>query len=291
MDTTTTAGLGRRQLSRAFDVKFNLKFDLATLRLCALSAALVASLLISAPAQAGSGPGGMGGALEITQLVNSAELLHQTSETITQTATQINQLSTMLQNMRSLSGLAGIAATLGIPMGALDSMIQAYGGVAGTIRALNTMERSLTRFGTNAQGTASFYSDIIESFDGVLAGRQSITQADMALIANTMNADRRERARAQLAHRIEVLQKMQEDYGFIQANAQQISSITGNVQGFQFIASQQSGMQRLLLDNKMAIQSVAADMQAERVERAEVEAANERMGQIKVDAAMRRAAF
>ncbi|MCX8018461.1 MAG: hypothetical protein N2690_11260, partial [Rhodocyclaceae bacterium] len=88
-----------------------------------MRAALAALGLPVLPVRAG---GITGGALEITQLANNAELMAQVAEASQQTVQQINMLATMLQNLKSLSNLAGIAQQLGLPLDNLQNFVQSY---------------------------------------------------------------------------------------------------------------------------------------------------------------------
>lgn len=247
-----------------------------------LRRSLVALSLLAAlggSAHAGGG-GATGGAMEFTQLANHAELMHQTAETVNQTAMQINQLTTMLQNLRSLGGLDAIAQTMGIPLDGLNSFIELHGGVHGAVRALTNLERSLVRFERGASQTASFYGNITDNLGAVLEGRQSITAADMNRIAREMTPQRRARLQQTLEAHITTLRDMEREHISIQESARQIPQITGNVQGFQFLASQNAGIQRLLADNQAATRQLAMEMSAERLEQAEREEANQQKQQI-----------
>jgi len=252
--------------------------------------ALAVSLAIAGSAHAGS-VGGMGGALEITQLANQAELMHQTAETVNQTAMQINQLTTMLQNLRSLGGLAAISQTMGIPLDGLNSFIELHGGVHGSVRALTNLERSLVRFERGASQTASFYGNITDNLGAVLEGRQSITAADMNRIAREMTPQRRARLQQTLEAHITTLRDMEREHISIQESARQIPQITGNVQGFQFLASQNTGIQRLLADNQAATRQLAMEMSAERLEQAEREEVNHQKNQMLMRSAISGALF
>jgi len=78
------------------------------------------------PVASYAGGGLTGGALEITQLLNNAELMAQVAESAQQTAQQVNMLATMMQNLQGLGDLSGIAARLGIPTSSLQSFFNSY---------------------------------------------------------------------------------------------------------------------------------------------------------------------
>ena len=234
-----------------------------------LLAVLCAALVAGVPLHSVQAGGPLGGALEVTQLANNAELMAQVSESMQQTVQQINMLTTMLQNLKSLANLSEIAQALGIPTNNLDNFIKSYKTTDGAIKALNDMKTVMDRFGRNAESTASFYETLINDLEDVLGNKKKLTPEELRQAMNRMPQERRIRAQQVLARRLQVLESMQNDYKYIQDNASQIGSITGNLQGLQFIASQQSGLQRIMLDTQMAIQQMALDMQAERVENAE----------------------
>lgn len=256
-----------------------------------LMAAACAALVAGAPLHSVQAGGLTGGALEITQLANNVELMAQVSESMQQTVQQINMLTTMLQNLKSLSNLGGIAQALGIPLESLDAFIKAYKTVDGAVKALDNMKTAMSRFGRNAESTASFYETLINDLEGVLAGKKTLTPEQLRKVMNQMSHEKRTRAQQVLAKRLQVLESMQDDYKYIQDNAREIGSITGNVQGLQFIASQQSGLQRIMLDTQVAIQQMALDMQAERVESAEAAKIESSNAKIQAKDALIRNAF
>jgi len=252
--------------------------------------ALAVSLAIAGSAHAGS-VGGMGGALEITQLANQAELMHQTAETVNQTAMQINQLTTMLQNLRSLGGLAAVAQKLGIPLDALDQFIAVHGGVTGAVNASRNLENSLTRLGQGAMRTANFYGTTAQDLSRVLAGNQAITAAELNSIARQMTPQRRARLLQTLEAHMNTLEDMQEEHQNIRQTAAKIPQISGNVQGLQFLAAQNSALQRMLVDNQAATRQLAMEMSAERLEQAEREEVNHQKNQMLMRSAISGALF
>lgn len=253
-------------------VKLKIKFAV-----CAIAASMS---LASAPSvQAGSMAGV---ATEVTQLANNVELMMQVAESTQQTVQQINMLATMLQNLKSLSNLAGVARAMGINLTSLNNFIRAYNGTRGAINALQNMEAVLTRFGRNADSMASFYESILEDFDryAKAQGTSSVKISDVYGSLEKLSGDRRQQAQAILKQRMDMLQSMQNDYKYIQDNANEIGSITGNVEGLQFLASQNVNIQRLLLDTNVALQHAATELAAERVRNAEAEEADKRAANI-----------
>ena len=60
------------------------------------------ALVITPPAGAGGSVLGTGGALEVTQLLNHAELVQQVAQQAQMISNQISQYATMIQNLRRL---------------------------------------------------------------------------------------------------------------------------------------------------------------------------------------------
>lgn len=232
-----------------------------------------------------------GGALEITQLANNAELMAQVAESAQQTVQQINMLATMLQNLKSLSNLAGIAQQLGLPLDSLQSFVQSYKTTQGALSRLNEMQTTLTRLGKNADGMASFYSTLIDDLEKYAGGSKTLTRQQLNSIFLTADRASMDRQRRVVAQRYEQTRAIQDDMKFVQDNAREIASITGNVQGLQFLASQQAGIQRMLLDSQLAFQQWATEMSAERLEQMERERLERERARLMLKDSLERAAF
>lgn len=224
-----------------------------------------------------AGGGLTGGALEVTQLANNAELMAQVSEAAQQTAQQVNMLATMMQNLQSLGDLSGIASRLGIPTSDLQSFVKSYRSVAEAQKAVSQISASLTRLQNNSTSMATFYDTLADRIGGGISsdGRDGkITMAEIDAAMRAMDKQKVERARKVMEQRLRTIEEMDNDYNFIRNNAGEISKITGNVQGLQFLASQQSSIQRLLMDSRMSIESLnttLAEQRLESVEREQVE--------------------
>ncbi|MCX8016308.1 MAG: hypothetical protein N2690_00190 [Rhodocyclaceae bacterium] len=249
-------------------------------------AAAVAALT---PSYVGAGTGAL--ATEITQIANNIELALQVSEAVQQTAQQINMLASMLHNLRDLSSLPKIAHALGLRVEGLESFIKTYNSVASAIKAVQSLETTLQRFGSNMSGLASFYGTLLEDLSKIAKGNGGLTRAQMHQMLGKMDSKKMEGARKVLAQRLDQIKEMQSDYQRIQDNFQAISDITGNVEGLQFMAAQNANIQRLLLDSNVAFQSYMAELQADRVLALEEKKRQDLEGAIRVLDAMRQARF
>jgi len=224
---------------------------------------IAGSLFASYPAHTGGGI--TGGALEITQLANNAELMAQVAEATQQTVHQINMLTTMLQNLKDLANLNFIAQQLGIDLGPLRDFIRAYNGVKGALNQLEQIQRSLSRMADNSMSMSYFFRQAMNDLMTATGGQGTITAEQLNRSLMALDEARRQEAEEALQRRVEMIEQMQQDYQFIQNNAREIRSITGNVQGLQFLATQNTNLQRLLLDTKMSIDLFAAEIRKDRL--------------------------
>jgi len=228
-----------------------------------------------------AGGGLTGGALEVTQLANNAELMAQVAESAQQTAQQINMLATMMQNLQSLGDLSGIAARLGIPTSSLQSFFNSYKSAAEAKKAVEQISASLTRFQDNSMSMATFYGTLAERIGqgiSIKGGDGKITREEIGAALRAMDKKKVESARKVMEQRLRTIEEMNSDYDFIRSNADEIGKITGNVQGLQFLATQQSGIQRLLMDARMSIESLNATLAEQRLESAEREQVEREIG-------------
>jgi len=152
------------------------------------------------------------GALEVTQLANNSELMAQVAEATQQTAQQINMLATMIHNLKSLNDLPQIAAQLGIPVGNLQSFINAYGSVAATQNAVMSIRESLRRLHDNSIEMATFYGALATKLGGTVIPDRQISNEEIQSALRKMNKERILRAREVLQHRLATIQGMQNDY-------------------------------------------------------------------------------
>ncbi|MCX8017213.1 MAG: hypothetical protein N2690_04855 [Rhodocyclaceae bacterium] len=252
---------------------------------------ILAATFIGTHGVARAGGGLTGGALEITQLANNIELMAQVAEATQQTVQQINMLTTMLQNLRSLEKLTGVAKALGIETESLQSFINAYKGVSGALAALEKTKAAATRLGEGADSMASFYEEALKDLRQISTKEKTVPRDELNKIFAGMNQKQRDQARKILQQRLESLDAMKNDYDYLLQHSKDISKITGNVQGLQMLASQQINIQRLLLDNNTAFQTYLADLQAARVQEVEMREAKEREAHILLHDALQRARF
>jgi len=234
-----------------------------------IAAILTASLSLLQPIPLHAGGGIRGGALEVTQLANNAELMAQVAEATQQTAQQINMLATMMHNLRSLTDLSGIAAQLGIPVGNLQSFINAYGSVATAQETVLRIRDTFERLGYNSVEMATFYGTLANRLGETVTPGRQISDQEIQIALRNMNEERIRRARMVMQQRLRTIEEMNKDYKYIMDNAGEIKQITGNVQGLQFLAAQQSSIQRLLMDTRLSIESLNASMAEHRLESAE----------------------
>jgi len=255
-------------------------------KIAAILAVSFSAVLQPIPLRAGGGI--IGGALEVTQLANHAELMAQVAEASQQTAQQINMLATMMQNLQSLTSLSGIASQLGIPVGNLQSFIDAYGSVATARMAVMNIKDSFERLGTNSNSMATFYGTLANRLGDTIRPGTQITTQEIQDALRAMDEERVRRARLVMQQRLRTIDEMNNDYKYIMDNASEIRQITGNVQGLQFLATQQSGIQRLLMDTRMSIESLNASLAEQRLESAEREELEKEIGRRMLERSLNR---
>lgn len=201
-------------------------------------AILVSTLLCTFGAQAGGG--GFGGATEVTQLLNNAELLKVASDgaitaakTVQQYVLQIQQYQTQLQNIQRLAGL---------PAGLITDAVKAYQSLMAYKNALTTLQGSLSQQRsvidmrlTEARLSGMSWPKYLDS-----------VQADVNM--------HRGRAIERLRYEQGVLQQVQADYDFARNLQSSIPSTVGVHQSVQMLNTQ---MNRVVTQNAKLLEVVS----------------------------------
>ncbi len=209
-------------------------------------------LLVSAPAFAGGGV--TGGATEITQLANNAELVASVAQQAGIQATQLQQYITQLQQYQAqVQNLQGAAANVQ-QFGAMAKAGAGMGGVQGYA----AMAQDLL----NLKAAANNVTQNI-SVDAATMTRLGMTPnqyygyvAQQAAAGNKVYSDQLKTTQANLAD-------LQNKSQAVTALAQQIPNISGNVQGFQTLASQNAQMSAMLIDENGALNQLVAQSKAQ----------------------------
>lgn len=237
---------------------------------------LAASMLASTSAIAGGAGGASGGALEVTQLANNAELVAQVGESSQQTATQLSQLEVMLQQIAPLVGKLAYQELMDkIENPALRAALSRIND-ANQFTELYAKVHQQQELAANLSGTAwSAYSlmrPMLESITQQLKSGaklssmdvhdlfrrawESIPQKEKDLITPKGMIMTHEQYAKVLAQRLTDVGKATQD---LLTQSKSIPEITGTVKGLQFIASQNVALQAAIHDMTSTLIRLAMD--------------------------------
>jgi hypothetical protein len=194
---------------------------------------LIAAMSIFA-AQARAGGGGLtGGATEITQLMNNAELVMQVSESMQTTVNTLQTAHSTMQMLRSLPQHL-ISQISGVPLEQVRQMAQAYEVMKGAQDAYKDAADVLKKAATDSQ-------------------RLGITPRE--LLAYKADAAYRHGGIYSKVHEEEQekIRRASQASKDVQRQAETVKSIDSNVKGLQTLASQNLSLQAVLGDISTSI--------------------------------------
>lgn len=199
-----------------------------------------------------------GGASEITQIANNIELMMGVSESARQTAVQMNTLQTALKQVQGMGGLSSIESKMGLPPGSLSKAAEASGSVKNlrlTVNGIGSDSKSLSDRSKLLQITYKAAMKMYEK-TGVLPSE----------VINDINKQPKEEAKIQkkiVENTSKQIDGVIKDMDRVNKQARGIPSITGNVKGLQFIATQNVELTRSLKEtNATLLQSMNQEAQA-----------------------------
>lgn len=272
-----------------------------------LSVGIAALVAIGAPLgnESFAGGGGMsGGATEITQLANKAELIAQVSEAATQTATQISQLTTMLQNLQQLNPQTLLNMALN---GALGDLGKSVANISGSVNEFMGNIDALKGLANSANALANSGFSAYSALKGLGAGMQNFamsqgnfnlwlnnvvpSQLNLSPSAsnyyklykwyeatwNNMPANQKQALSfdGEIDSADRYMQKLNERLNSVSSNmnsianqSKDIGSISGNIQGLQFLANQNAHVQAQLAQITTALYQIEGMRKQDEIEKA-----------------------
>jgi hypothetical protein len=210
-----------------------------------------------------------GGASEFTQIANNYELALNVAENARQTSVQMNQLYTALQDVQRFGGLKKISIKMGMNPGALSEASENLGSVKklrGTIGALRDDSVSLQE---KARILSEAYNAAMKTYE-----KTGVPPSELLKQANELKGEEAKYYKNKADNIQKQADGMVKDMDNINRQANGIPSISGNVKGLQFLATQNVTIQRSLKEISLAItQSMAhKTMEQEKKVSAELEA-------------------
>lgn len=212
--------------------------------------------ILSAPAFAGGG-GATGGALEITQLMNHAELVSQVGEAVSTTANTLQTAQATMQQLRQLQ--ADIVSQMaGLPIDQVAKLAEAYTVMSRAQGVYKDAADVLRKAALDAAALKISPADLLQAkanaaaaFGGVYAQTYDAEQAKLRALADVSKD--------------------------VQAQAATVQGIDANVKGLQVIAGQNVKVQALLtsLNDSIAranMNAAAAAQAAQEKEQRQAEA-------------------
>lgn len=205
--------------------------------------------------------GGFGGSTEITQVANNGELLAQVAEASRQTAVQINQYQAMLRDLKSYASLDGIASKMGVDVSWLRDVQNTAGATQSLMRDMDNLKSTANNLNSDAVGLYADYGTV----NGVLRNLPAnASQNDFknALGGVLAKPDASPKKKLEIAESFMKQSKdkttaFSADYNNLMKQSSGVTQITGNVEGLQFLATQNVGIQKALVDISVAINALA----------------------------------
>lgn len=271
--------------------------------------ALAGSLVLSPIAADVHAGGGMsGGALEVTQLANKAELIAQVAEAASQTAQQVQMVMMMVHNLKQMDPFAIAAMLSNGSLGALGKSIGSainMGAEAQAIfGALQKVGQSAQKLAGTAWGAYHTMRPVLQGVKG-WSGKYSFSNGyysygGMKLkpydfygkvlqeVFDGMDAKTRssltfEGGEIKSAHEyMKVLDTrfkgVEEDMQALSSASESIpSEITGNIQGLQYIAAQQVNTQAAIKELRSTMYEIEGMRKTDEAEKATREKAREEL--------------
>lgn len=233
--------------------------------------ALTLALLIGAASGNVNAGGGMtGGATEMTQIANNAELLMHTAEQARQTATQLAQLYAILQDIKSLDELDLVEAYLGLPPGTLRNSIETLENIQHLRFTINGIRVDSENLHDRMQLAYTLYEAAMRTYEET--GR---TPSELITASGEEDRERAAFFRQQAEYAAEAIDLGLQDMERINRSAQSIPEIRGSVQGLQFVAGQNVMANQNLKEISINLHKMLQAEQMARAEAAEAEAQEE----------------
>lgn len=199
---------------------------------------LAAALPLSAPAHAG---GGMtGGATEMTQLMNNAELIAQVGEATQTTANTLMTAQSTMQALRQLPESVVNEAMRGLPVEKVRAMADAYKVMSQATGVYKDAENVLRKAQYDAERLGISPSELLRHKANAAAQHGGI-------YLQTYEQEQ------------EKLRRLSETSKEVQKQAETVKKIDSNVGGIQFLASQNVQVQASLADISSSIATANAN--------------------------------
>lgn len=205
------------------------------------SCAVCLSVLFAAPAHAGAATGG---ATEVTQIMNHAELVMQVSEAINTTSNTLMAAQATMQQLRQLPQSVIDQSMKGLPLEKVRAMAEAYRVMSQAHGVYKDAEGVLRKAAADSQRLGITPSDLLR------------LKADAAYKHGGVYQQTYEQEQAKL-------RRLAETSKDVQKQADTVKSIDANVKGIQFLATQNVQMQTTLTDISSSIATANADAAAE----------------------------
>jgi conjugal transfer/entry exclusion protein len=229
------------------------------------------ALIISAASGNVSAGGGMtGGATEVTQIANNAELLMQTAEQARQTATQMAQLYAILQDIKSLDDLDLVENYLALPSGTLRNSIETRDNIKHLQFTINGIRLDSENLHDRMKLAYTLYEAAMRTYEET--GR---TPSELITASGEEDRERAAFFRQQAEYAAEQIDLGLQDMERINSSARSIPEITGSVQGLQFVAGQNVIANQNLKEISINLHKMLQTEQIAKAEEAEAKAQDE----------------
>ncbi len=240
---------------------------------------LLLAMGIAVSANAYAGGGMTGGATEVTQLMNNAELAAQTAENARQTATQLSQLYTALENVKSYGDLAAVEQKMGLPPGTLRQAADNLGSVKKLRITINGMRLNAEDLSERSKALYAIFRAALKTYEKT--GRKP-TEV-MEEMAKRDDAEAKA-YKKQAEYTRQQIEQTIKDVDSIKKQADGVPTITGSVKGLQYIAGQNVTINQSLKEiNLTLLEKLHAD-QVARQREAEMRKQQRQEAQAKAEA-------
>lgn len=212
-------------------------------------------LILSFPVHAGGGA--TGGAKEITQLLNHAELVAQVGEAVATTANTLMTAKSTMQMLRQLPDSV-VSEMTGLPINQVQSMAQAYtvmsqasGAYQDAAGVLRKAQQDSVKLNISPSELLAYKAEAAYKYGGVYRQTYDQEQAKLARLADVSRD--------------------------VQRQAETVQSIDANVKGIQFLASQNVAMQSVMgqIGESIATANANAALEAQTAKEREARAAQD----------------
>lgn len=217
------------------------------LRVAAAAASAAIAFVMPLPAGAGGSILGTGGALEITQLMNHAELVHQVGQQAQMIGNQIREYATMIQNLRRL------------PDGWVRGVTLPY---RQALAALLELKASIDEVRAASRSAEDIFGRRISAMRLLDMTPQDYIEAELRLAQERGGA-----YQATLEADLDSLQRAAAKAQSLKNLTDSIPAISGNVEGLQNLAAHSAMMAGELIELRTSIQRQhALQMEQKRAE-------------------------